>query len=410
MKKKLLIFSDCFIFGGSELVLVNLMQSRDILQSYDTHFAYRSFSEYTDGLGKYNINDIRISPLRLYSSSTYLYRVEKFSYYLLTKVVSLVFKLIELTHLTYFYNYLVFYRFFKCNDADVILINNGGYPGSDLSRMAVKMTRFSKCDKVIFVINNMAYPVNNCFERNYDFKVDLFVTTYVTASHAAKVELNKMRGFDLDKIINIPNTVKFNSLNTPDVLSREYGFFDGVIFGAVGLLTKRKGFDYLVYAIKYLVDNIGVEGGFKVFIFGDGEEKKALLALIDKFELGEFIYLVGFKSNILDYIKCLDFLVIPSVSNEDMPYVLLEAMMFKKPVVGTKVAGIPEVIVDGTTGYLVEPKDYKDLAFKISCLIENAELRGEFSLNAGERFNDNFEYDVVMRKYLELFDSMSVTT
>jgi glycosyltransferase involved in cell wall biosynthesis len=86
--------------------------------------------------------------------------------------------------------------------------------------------------------------------------------------------------------------------------------------------------------------------------------------------------------------------------------VFLEAMALRKPIVAPAVGGIPEVIADGETGFLVPPGDAAALADKISRLLADADLRAEMGHKGYERVLRYFDMDVVARRWERLYENL----
>lgn len=104
--------------------------------------------------------------------------------------------------------------------------------------------------------------------------------------------------------------------------------------------------------------------------------------------------------------------VVPSECHENCPMTVLEAMAHGKPVVGTRIGGIPELIVDGETGLLVEAGDSEALGAAISLLINEPRLRAAMGARARARAEKEFSIDRhnegLMRIYTSLLDSCKV--
>ncbi|MCK5322357.1 MAG: glycosyltransferase, partial [Candidatus Aenigmarchaeota archaeon] len=158
------------------------------------------------------------------------------------------------------------------------------------------------------------------------------------------------------KIEVVPNMVEKGTANNE---KKEYD----VIF--VGNLMKRKGVDNLISAA-------GDING-KVMIVGNGYERERLEKMVYDLDLKGRVVLKGKvdRSEILKEISKAKVLVLPSVSGEGMPNVILEAYSCGVPVVASSIAGIPDIVVDGKTGYLAKPGDVSELAEKINHLLED---------------------------------------
>ena len=119
---------------------------------------------------------------------------------------------------------------------------------------------------------------------------------------------------------------------------------------AIGRLSSQKGFDILIHTL-YLLKKEGCDVHLK--IMGDGLEKQSLLALCRKLGLSSDIELIGRVEDYqkINLIQSADIFVVPS-RFEGLPLTILEAMYLRKPVVGTEIDAIKEVITSGYNGVL----------------------------------------------------------
>lgn len=166
-----------------------------------------------------------------------------------------------------------------------------------------------------------------------------------------------------------------------------------------GRLSKEKGLFYFTGAAKILLSN---RKDIKFVILGDGSERKKLQKIIKDNQLSEFVHLLGFRNNIYRYFKSMDFLVLPSIT-EGMPLVILEAFALGKPVIATNVGGIPEVVLNGFNGILVNPKDVRALAQSIESLIVNPERASEMGQNGYAFVKENHTFETQTQKYLSVY-------
>jgi glycosyltransferase involved in cell wall biosynthesis len=99
-----------------------------------------------------------------------------------------------------------------------------------------------------------------------------------------------------------------------------------------------------------------------------------------------------------------DILVLPTITeDEGFGIVLLEAMANGIPVVGSNIGGIPEVIVDGETGFLFEPSNYLDLAEKINILLNNKLLRQKMGQKGQELVKTQFSWTKIASQVKEIY-------
>jgi glycosyltransferase involved in cell wall biosynthesis len=117
---------------------------------------------------------------------------------------------------------------------------------------------------------------------------------------------------------------------------------------------------------------------------------------------------IGFSTDPKHEMSAFDIFVLPSLK-EGFPYVILEAMAAGLPIVATCVGGVPEAVVEGKGGFLVEPGDAESLARKIAILVESGDLRrsmGEFNrARVREEFSIERMISQTRRVYDEVLES-----
>ena len=109
-------------------------------------------------------------------------------------------------------------------------------------------------------------------------------------------------------------------------------------------------------------------------IAGEGELRPALERQIKEHRLEKHVLLAGFRPDVLSLHKAFDIFVMSSIT-EGLGTSLLDAMAAARPIVATTTGGIPEVVVDGVTGFLVAPRDDAAMAAAIVKLLKDPELR-----------------------------------
>ena len=108
----------------------------------------------------------------------------------------------------------------------------------------------------------------------------------------------------------------------------------------------------------------------KLLIIGDGELRPQIEDFIRQNELADQVVLMGTRYDVLDILKATDIFVLPT-RWEGLPYVVIEASMAGLPVVASWVGGIPELVEDGVTGFLVPPGNPEALSEAIQRLLDN---------------------------------------
>lgn len=140
-----------------------------------------------------------------------------------------------------------------------------------------------------------------------------------------------------------------------------------------GRLEEVKGVDYLIKAFTGVVSRVP---SARLRIAGDGSHKETLERLVFELNLGDYVTFCGKlgEKKLLEEYKNSIALVIPSVWPENLPTVCIEALAVGRVVIGTDVGGIPELIVDKETGYLVSSKNVQELTEAIVKLFDNRQM------------------------------------
>jgi glycosyltransferase involved in cell wall biosynthesis len=143
-----------------------------------------------------------------------------------------------------------------------------------------------------------------------------------------------------------------------------------------------------------------------LFIAGEGPERPRLEALIRELGTGERVRLLGFRDDLDEILKAGDGFVLTSLS-EALPMSLLEAAARGLYLVGTRAGGIPEIIEDGVTGRLFEPRDWSDLARVLSEVTQDTDRAKRIADGARARVVKTYEHSRVLAAYLEICRSLA---
>lgn len=172
------------------------------------------------------------------------------------------------------------------------------------------------------------------------------------------------------------------------------------VIGTVGRITKEKGFEVLLHAAHRLKR----EGLlFHLVWVGDGPERKAMEALARRLGLADWLLVTGVRDDVPRWVRGFDIFALPTLW-EGMGRVFLEAQAAGVPVVGTKVGGVPDVVVEGQTGFLVPPGDVEAFAEALKCLLIDPILRQRMG-RAGRQFVDErFSVERMVKAIEEVYE------
>ena len=179
---------------------------------------------------------------------------------------------------------------------------------------------------------------------------------------------------------------------------------------SVGYLIERKGFDYLVKAVKEVLKT---HSEVRLNIVGSGPLEMQIKKLIHELGLDDTVKILDNVSDeeLLNLYNSSDLFVLPSIVDsqgnmEGLGVVLLEAMACKVPVIGTDTGGIPDIVDDDETGLLVPEKDILEISRAIIKLIENGDLRESIITNGYEMVKNHFSWEQIAKEYIKSYNSV----
>lgn len=186
----------------------------------------------------------------------------------------------------------------------------------------------------------------------------------------------------------------------------------GPMLLAVAQLVERKGLRYLIEACRLLLDR---GHDIRCEIVGDGPLRAELEELVHQLDLGEVVALVGpqsYSEVINAYgraVACVLPCIVASDGDRDgIPNVILEAMAAGLPVISTPVSGIPEVVVDGVTGWLVKEADPAAIAAAVEQLLAKPDLAARVAEGGRAFVRREFELNRNVDRLLQHFAKMQV--
>src|SRR5688572_8257677 len=176
-------------------------------------------------------------------------------------------------------------------------------------------------------------------------------------------------GVDVERIVR---------LQAANVLGEFFLPTHAPVVGNVAALVPHKGQRHLIDAAALVVREVP---DARFVIVGEGELRPALEKQIKDAHLERHVMLAGFRIDVLELTKGFDLFAMSSVS-EGMCTALVDAMAASKAAVATAAGGIPEVMVDGVTGFLVPPRDHRAMASSIVTLLKDDARRGRMGVAA----------------------------
>lgn len=289
--------------------------------------------------------------------------------------------------------------------ADRAVLVGSGYFSNLTTRLALpQATRYAKPGARVRVLNIAAVApgasstegegkLKLAARRWVDRATSGRVDAYVAVSAAVEAGL-VAQGAPPDRIRTILNGVDVEAVRRE---AEEHANDAGDAVAqvvCVGRLMPVKGIEYLIRAAVHVPDA-------RFVIAGEGPLEPELRQLVDSLGLSERVRFAGYVSSAAAVLAAADVVAMPSLS-EGLPLVAIEAGALGKPVVATRVGGIPEIVEDGVTGLLVPPEDPGALGTAIRRLLEDEGLRLRMGAAAAERVERHFDVHAMGDAYVGL--------
>ena len=172
--------------------------------------------------------------------------------------------------------------------------------------------------------------------------------------------------------------------------------------GLIGRLHPMKGHIFLLKAMKKLLSEFS---DLKVFFVGEGPLEKELRDEVRRGNLEKNVFFLGYREDAVHLMGLFDVIVLPSTMLECLPYVLIEAAWLGKPAIGTQVAGIPEVIENCETGYVVPAGNAERLADAVLQILRNSVLAKKMGEQGRARAQRLFTEDRMIRETYDVYEN-----
>ena len=227
----------------------------------------------------------------------------------------------------------------------------------------------------------------------------------ICGAKANRDEAKKLFGsFDAEIIYNSVDENKFNPYGTYDNLRADYGVLDNeILIASIARFTLQKQPLVLLAAFAELCKTVK---NAKLLMVGEGEQKKAALALVKKLGIEGKVIFRPFTQNVPEVLANIDIFVLPSLW-EAFPIALLEALSMGKTTLATAVDGTPEMVSHLQNGYLIDPKNLQENITKgLKELCLDNELRIQLGMNAIDTVYSKYQVSALADKNEAIYDRL----
>lgn len=296
------------------------------------------------------------------------------------------------------------YRLLQANDYDILHLY--GLKANLFGRILGRLSGHRK------ILGGLRSQYPSGFKGFWTFWLDRVTFSlslgYVANSQAA-IEVLTSHGYDPRKfwlIYNGIDTRLFHNRNDKNKLRQYYGIKpDLPVICCIANFLPPKGLEYLIRALHLLLER--GQKDFIALLIGEGPLRLKLERLVREFDLVENIRFLGsMDRKEIFQILTITCIFVLSSEWEGLPTAVMEAMAAGCPVVATTVGGIPELVSDGETGFLVQACEPEALAQKITQLLKDRGLRERMGRVGARRIEELFSLEKMVKEYERLYEKI----
>lgn len=299
---------------------------------------------------------------------------------------------------------------FKKFNPDRLMVINGGYPGGDACLAAtIAWAKIRPQMPAWHNFHNLAVPyseqrLRGFKERLIDYFVARAAAGFVTVSGACMATLDARprlaaaaRAFIYNGLVPMP-------VLPAESLAGELGLPNDTVFILMlAVYEPRKGHAFILRAIEDLIPRVP---SVALVMCGDGtpEEIERVQELRNASRFAQHIFLMGHRMDVGNLLAQAAVLVIPSQEQESFGYTAVEAMACGCPVVATNIGGLPEVVEDGVSGFVVPHDDLRAFVDRIVTLLEDDVISARMREAGKARYRQLFQAKRMSDEYRRLLE------
>jgi glycosyltransferase involved in cell wall biosynthesis len=266
--------------------------------------------------------------------------------------------------------------------------------------------------RIPFVITcHLWYTKKNDFFQKLYVKLESYIMRLASKVVGVSEDICETlvkNGIKIDKVEVIHNGIDLStySKSDPESINQLFKNLDisnkDFVIGAAGRLDEQKNYELLIDAVYHLKQK---GHDIKCIILGEGPLRDELEEKIEKLSLVNNIFLPGYRSDVINFLKAIDVFVISSL-DEGLPMILLEAMANGKAIISTPVGAIKKVLTHNVDALLFEVGNFHDLSNYLLMLKNDTLKKKNLGVSAKEKFEKEYTSDRMTYKYLKIYSSL----
>ena len=226
---------------------------------------------------------------------------------------------------------------------------------------------------------------------------------FIAVSRDDRRKMIEIEGVDPEKVLHVPNGIAPPPPPSGADLRFELGIPAGApLIGTVSVLRPQKALDVFIRASADLLRD---DPDLRVLLAGDGPLRGELTELVQSLGVEDRLLMLGYRSDASDVMAALD-VAVSSSTFEGSPLAVMEYMESARPIVATRVGGVPDLIDDGVHVRLVEPGDQPALTEAIRRMVSDREAARRMGEAARERRRHEFTVELMVRRLEALYERL----
>ena len=288
-------------------------------------------------------------------------------------------------------------RIIKKNKIDIVHVHQGKlYWQSLIAKL------FCPSVKVVF---HRRQDTRHGFYSRMHYRFASAVIAVSKAVADGLVNFEKVPAAKVSVVYNGVNFSKFTLNEDYGDIVKEYGLENKKVVGSVGAIVdfKGKGQIYLIEAVKNLRADYP---DLRCLIVGKGAGLEEQKAYAKKLKVDDIVFFAGYQEQIQKFVLAMDICCLLSWDTEGMPNVLIEAQALEKPVIATKIGGIPEAFIDGKTGTLIAPSNVSETETAIKKFLDDSKLSKRYGMAGREFVTKNFTIEKMVENTVGVYNKI----
>ncbi|WP_299266790.1 glycosyltransferase family 4 protein [uncultured Psychrosphaera sp.] len=323
-------------------------------------------------------------------------------------------KKISLRNLYYYAMNCISSKKYYCKkDIDLVLVNSFCskiFNSVDFSESNAKKVCVVRGSISSFKSDSSAQVLKEALSYLSQFDGYIFVSSNTQKEWMLEPELTGKSAYYIPNCCNeseVDNLLKQNreSIKQSLITLKKIDLKNKFIISCIGSVQKRKGQDLLVSAALELLKSKQTD--LLVILVGGSVNgfEQHLKDLIDESGFADNFIFTGYIKESLSYLYISDLMVLPS-RGEAMPRSVLESMALSVPVITSNLDGMPELIVNGETGILLDELDVPSIKKALDFMINNESVRNEFSVSSHKKYWSDFSHELQINRYKSLLEKL----